>query len=129
MSTNRFAAKVRSEHSSVATVLVTASIGASSMPVPSVTRRLSDRSADRSIKTITRRNGAMRTSWLTIALVGLLNGCDTTGGNGVLGSVMGQVGSNVAGTVMQRTVGAVATSAPVATATREVCGSDSWGLC
>ena len=71
----------------------------------------------------------MRTSWLTIALVGLLNGCDTTGGNSVLGSVMGQVGGNVAGTVMQRTVGAVATSAPVATATREVCGSDSWGLC
>jgi|KBSSwiStaDraftv2_1062776.scaffolds.fasta_scaffold20273_2 hypothetical protein len=71
----------------------------------------------------------MRTSWLAIALVGLSSGCDTTGGNNVLGSVMGQVGSSVAGNVMQQTVGAVATSAPVAAATREVCGADSWGLC
>ncbi len=46
-----------------------------------------------------------------------------------MGSVMGEVGSGVTNTVMQRTIGAAATSVPVANATRELCGSDQWGLC
>jgi uncharacterized protein YgiM (DUF1202 family) len=67
----------------------------------------------------------MRTSLVALGIIGLLSGCDTT----TMGSVMGQVGNTVTGTVMQRTVGAVATSAPVSNATRELCGADSWGLC
>ncbi len=71
----------------------------------------------------------MRRGWLLIVVAGLASGCDTTSGGGFMGSVMSQVGGGAASTVMNRTVGAVATSAPVATATREICGTDSWGLC
>jgi Bacterial SH3 domain len=70
----------------------------------------------------------MRAGWIVIAAAALLSGCDTTGG-GVFGSVMGQVGNGAANNVLQRTVGAVATSVPVTNMTRELCGSDQWGLC
>jgi uncharacterized protein YgiM (DUF1202 family) len=71
----------------------------------------------------------MRSEWLWLTVLGLMSGCDTTGANGVMGSVMGQVGNTVAGNVMAHSVSAMATSAPVANATREICGSDSWGVC
>ncbi len=71
----------------------------------------------------------MRTRWLLVAVAGFVGGCDTTGNGGFMGSVMSQVGNGAAGTVMNRTMGAVATSAPIANATREICGADSWGLC
>ena len=71
----------------------------------------------------------MRKPWLMMAIAGLLSSCDTTTGGGMMGSVMGQVGNTVAGDVMQRTVGAVAASAPISNATQQLCGTDSWGLC
>ena len=69
----------------------------------------------------------MRSSCFVVAIGLLTSGCETDGG--MIGSVMGKVGGSMAGDVMQRTAGVVATSAPIGKATRELCGSDSWNVC
>jgi uncharacterized protein YgiM (DUF1202 family) len=71
----------------------------------------------------------MTARWGVVAVVALIAGCDTTNGGGVMGSILGSAGTQAANTVLQRTVGAVAVSAPVANMTQELCGSDTWGLC
>lgn len=70
----------------------------------------------------------MRASGLTLILLITCTACDTTGTGG-LGQVFGQAANSAATSAMGQSVGVIAASPAVASATQNLCGNDAWGIC